>query len=356
MSSGINSIAVSQKMRTDIVRRVLTAPGEIPVHDREKGAEILIGMLLGKTGSDSMFPNTSFISSHKAWRYLRSKAEESDVMFSLVFEELFPLVVSAGPDMGASIFSSEERIKGYSELMDLLESIYPGQNFEDSSYSIYAAMSASRERIGRVMRRKEVLRWIAEIMMHCESEMIDSDKKTVPTKRDAVILADASGAMFGEPEIITKAVALSVAKRLMSGGRNVHVKIISRDGMVSFDFRSGKDFAEDFVNLITYSFGTDANIGFSEMFVPALALMKQGLWNGCDLIMISNGVGVRNNIRLAREWETYRRSGGIRTFSVSAGSDGVRGLTELSDSIYVMNDASITEKKGEYSRLISDLG
>ena len=354
MSFDIDDVAVSHKMRTDAVRRVLVTPAEASADDREKGAEVLIRMLLGRTVSDGRFPNASVISSHKSWRYLRSKAKENDVMFSLVFEELFPVVVSSVADADARIFSAEERIEEYSELMDLLESIYPGRNFEDSSYAVYSALSASRERIERVMRRKEVLRWIAEIIRHFESETIDSDKISSTSQRDAVVLADASESMFGEPEIITKAMILSISKRLMSDNRNVYIKIMSQDGLVSIDLSAGKDNAEDFVNLITYSFGTGT--GFDEMFGPALVSMKQGLWNGCDLIMISNGIGVRNSIRLAREWETYRKFGDIRTFSLSAGTDGVKGLTELSDNIYVMNDTTITGKRGEYSRLISDLG
>lgn len=366
MSPGVSEITASQKMHLDGVRRAIVTPNVVPMDAREKTARLLVELLQDDASSikiDGYNVVSEIVSKLKIigdWQYLRSEAKENDVVFAVIFDEMFSMMLNAMNDGNSQNIPDEmlqirSRIEGYAEVMDVLESIYPGSNFDDSSETIYEMLFSDPEKTKDILRKKEILKWMSEIMRHSEYELMstDKDQKHV-SKRPVVILADTSKSMFGEPEVIAKAVMLAITKRMLSQKRDVDIMFINSDGKVTLNLDSEKEIEGDFMKLISYSFGNDD--GFTSMITAALDAMKQGFWKDKDVIMISKGEGVVNGMTLAREWETYKAFNNVRTVSIAAACESVKGLTELSDQVFVMNDRTIMKSEGQYAKLIQYLG
>ncbi len=171
-------------------------------------------------------------------------------------------------------------------------------------------------------------------------------------KGPVVALVDTSGSMFGEPEVIAKAVVLAMVRRMIPEGRDVKVILFSVS-TTEITLTDRKRMGKEFLDFLSYTFGggTDFNIALRE----GLRSLREGEWQGADLMFVSDGYSVLNDPAHMDEWSVLKSANDVRVFSIIINNDDAGGLAEISDHVYVLDEETIQEKGGEYGRLIDDL-
>ena len=171
-------------------------------------------------------------------------------------------------------------------------------------------------------------------------------------KGPVVMLVDTSGSMYGEPELIAKAVSLTIAKRMIPEKRDVKVILFSTR-TTEISLTSKEKMGKEFLEFLSYTFGggTDFNIALRE----GVRALREKEWQGADLMFISDGHSIVSDPSISSEWEVLKEMNDARVFSIIINNDDAGGLEELSDSIYIMNNETIWGQGGSYKGLFSDL-
>jgi len=171
-------------------------------------------------------------------------------------------------------------------------------------------------------------------------------------KGPVVLLVDTSGSMYGEPELIAKAVSLSIARRMIPEKRDVKVILFSTR-TTEISLTSKEKMGREFLEFLSYTFGggTDFNIALRE----GVRALREKEWEGADLMFVSDGHSIVSDPSITAEWDLLKEMNNARVFSVIINNDDAGGLEELSDSIYIMNSETIWERGGNYAGLFTDL-
>ena len=171
-------------------------------------------------------------------------------------------------------------------------------------------------------------------------------------KGPVVMLVDTSGSMYGEPELIAKAVSLTVAKRMIPEKRDVRVILFSTS-TAEISLTSKEKMGREFLEFLSYTFGggTDFNLALRE----GMRALREKEWEGADLMFISDGHSIISDHMITEEWNLLKEMNDARVFSVIINNDDAGGLEELSDSIYIMNRETMQERGGGYMNMFSDL-
>lgn len=171
-------------------------------------------------------------------------------------------------------------------------------------------------------------------------------------KGPVIAMVDTSGSMFGEPEIIAKAVILAVVRRMIHEGRDVKVILFSTT-TTEIALTDRKKMGKEFLDFLSYTFGggTDFNVALRD----GLRSLREGEWQGADLMFISDGYSVLNDPAYMEEWHVLKSANDVRVFTIIINNDNAGGLREISDHVYIMEEEAIGSHGGEYARLIGDL-
>ena len=171
-------------------------------------------------------------------------------------------------------------------------------------------------------------------------------------KGPVVMLVDTSGSMYGEPELIAKAVSLTVARRMIPEKRDVKVILFSTR-TTEISLTSKEKMGKEFLEFLSYTFGggTDFNIALRE----GVRALREREWDGADLLFISDGHSVVSDPVITAEWGMLKEMNDARVFSVIINNDDAGGLEELSDSVYIMNGSTMQEHGGDYVGMFRDL-
>lgn len=171
-------------------------------------------------------------------------------------------------------------------------------------------------------------------------------------KGPVVALVDTSGSMFGEPEVIAKAVVLAITRRMIPEKREVKVILFSTD-TTEITLTEKKSMGKEFLNFLSYSFGggTDFNVALRE----GIRSLREGVWQGADLMFVSDGYSVVNNPVFMREWNDLKAANDARVYSIIINNKDAGGLEEISDHVYILDEEALWGKGGEYVRMIKDI-
>jgi uncharacterized protein with von Willebrand factor type A (vWA) domain len=171
-------------------------------------------------------------------------------------------------------------------------------------------------------------------------------------KGPVVMLVDTSGSMYGEPELIAKAVSLMIARRMIPEKRDVKVILFSTR-TTEISLTSKEKMGREFLEFLSYTFGggTDFNIALHE----GLRSLREKEWEGADLLFISDGHSTVSDPVITNEWNLLKNMNDVRVFSVIINNDDAGGLDELSDSVYIMNNETIWERGGGYADMFRNL-
>jgi len=171
-------------------------------------------------------------------------------------------------------------------------------------------------------------------------------------KGPVVMLVDTSGSMYGEPELIAKAVSLTVARRMIPEKRDVKVILFSTQ-TTEISLTSKEKMGKEFLNFLSYTFGggTDFNIALRE----GVRALREREWQGADLLFVSDGHSIVSDPVITAEWGLLKDMNNARVFSIIVNNDDAGGLEELSDSVHIMNSETIWEKGGDYAGLFMDI-
>jgi uncharacterized protein with von Willebrand factor type A (vWA) domain len=171
-------------------------------------------------------------------------------------------------------------------------------------------------------------------------------------KGPVVMLVDTSGSMYGEPELIAKAVSLTIARRMIPEKRDVKVILFSTR-TTEISLTSKEKMGKEFLDFLSYTFGggTDFNIALHE----GLKALREREWEGADLLFISDGHSTVSDPVITAEWNILKEMNDARVFSVIINNDDAGGLDELSDSVYIMDNETIWDKGGNYTDMFRSL-
>lgn len=346
------SIVVDHRVHSDIIRRSMTGPSGYSMEDREAIAKAVISDMLGYDSNATGQPCTelNILRDSDDWTYLRDVSNTNGTLFSFIAASVISDIVRNGDNALSALRADVEAV---TETVGILESVFPGDDFERYVDEIFSELLFDRFRYAELIEKRDILGWIGETVRFLESDLHGAEGVRSNNHRNVRILIDTSKPMFGEPEVISKALMLSLSKRMLSENRNVHVTYYADEKETTFELNDKKGFTQWFLGILTYRFRSSSDMNM--LLDNAVAHMRQNDWKGSDVIMISKGLGVRNSMRFTGDWSTFRMFNDIRTFSLAAGAVDVKGLTELSDRIYAMNSKGITEKSGEYARFIADM-
>lgn len=171
-------------------------------------------------------------------------------------------------------------------------------------------------------------------------------------KGPVVALVDTSGSMQGEPEVIAKAAVLAVTRTMIPEGRDVKVILFSTD-TTEISLSDQEKMGREFLDFLSYTFGggTDFNLALRE----GARSLRDGVWEGADLLFISDGHSVVNNPALLAEWNELKELNDARVYSIIVNNKDAGGLEDISDHVYILDEEALWERGGEYVRLIGDL-
>ncbi|MCL2786868.1 MAG: VWA domain-containing protein, partial [Methanomassiliicoccaceae archaeon] len=168
-------------------------------------------------------------------------------------------------------------------------------------------------------------------------------------KGPVVMLVDTSGSMYGEPELMAKAVSLTIARRMIPEKRDVKVILFSTR-TTEISLTSKEKMGAEFLEFLSYTFGggTDFNLALRE----GVRALREKEWRGADLLFISDGHSIVSDPVITAEWDMLKEMNDARVFSIIINNDDAGGLEELSDSVYMMNNADLG---GDYLGIFRDI-
>ena len=154
-------------------------------------------------------------------------------------------------------------------------------------------------------------------------------------KRGPVIACiDTSGSMEGDPEMLAKALVLSVCRSLLPQGRTVHLLLFGGQGeQTEIRVKKGVGGLEALLAFLGRGFhgGTD----FDGPLLRALELLEERDLQRADILVVTDGL-CRAGSALPPAVESARVNRGVRVWSVVLGREDVRGVAPFSDRVWTL--------------------
>ncbi len=157
-----------------------------------------------------------------------------------------------------------------------------------------------------------------------------------PKKKGPVIaLIDASGSMYGEPEILAKAFILMLAKRMEREGRNIKVILFAAsDWKLEIDLADKKKVAKNLLDLMVRHF--EGYTDFNSALRVGLENVKGKEWHAADVILFTDGESNLNNVGLINEWNDFKLRTSSKIYTLIVNNDTAGGLEQVSDKIWTL--------------------
>lgn len=146
-----------------------------------------------------------------------------------------------------------------------------------------------------------------------------------------VACIDTSGSMSGAPEIMAKALVLSILQRALKQGRRVHLMMFGGPGeFTDLEIYRGSRVLHAVLDFLSMSFhaGTD----FDGPLLRALQLIRSPEYRRADVLVVTDGL-CRASRGVCREVEAARVTQEFRIVSVVFGGD-VSGVKAFSDKLW----------------------
>jgi uncharacterized protein with von Willebrand factor type A (vWA) domain len=350
------ALSIEHIVNSEEISGILITPCMIPFEMRRDIAICLASHLLSADGHDGNGPDiVKRIVSSKEWAHMKDIVRKSDLMPKLILKTvLTSLFASSGKNdnedaVSKVMRSSWDHVSLMARTMDIIASLSSVSGFSYSVRDAHRELITNIPRYRNLLERNDDLEQVAEIMKFMGSEMIGHVfHGDLNVKRDVLMIIDTSKSMYGEPDLIAKALALSVTKQMTRHKGNVNVSLFS-SGLPFLSLSDGRDM----MDMISFAAGN------GEQFTGALKLllerMKQNAISDIDIILVSKGAEVISDPNFTRDWESFRKSRNIRVITAVASGDNARALTELSDHVTIFNDHTIRSKGTEFVKLINAL-
>jgi uncharacterized protein with von Willebrand factor type A (vWA) domain len=163
---------------------------------------------------------------------------------------------------------------------------------------------------------------------------LDDPDDPLPKKKGPVIaLIDASGSMFGEPEILAKAFILMLAKRMEREGRDIKVILFAAsDWKLEIDLADKKRVAKNLLDLMVRHF--EGYTDFNSALRVGLENVKGKEWHAADVILFTDGESNLNNEDLINEWNDFKLRTSSKIYTLIVNNDTAGGLEQVSDKIW----------------------
>lgn len=178
-----------------------------------------------------------------------------------------------------------------------------------------------------------------------------------PTKKrkgPVIALVDTSGSMHGAPEIVAKAVILSITKKMLKEKRDVKVILFSsKDQTSEIELTDTKKMSTEFLDFLSYSFGGGTD--FNTALDAGLKSLRENKWVNADLLFITDGLSVLSDEKIIQEWNVLKSQNDARIFTIVAGNDSAGGLEKISDytsTLSKTNEWNINSSPSNIIRLI----
>jgi len=154
-------------------------------------------------------------------------------------------------------------------------------------------------------------------------------------KRGPIIACiDTSASMEGEPELLAKALVLSVCRRALPQGRVVHLLLFGGPGeRLEIRLQRGRRGLEGLLDFLERAFhgGTD----FDGPLVRALELLEERDLLRADILVVTDGLG-RAAPDIVDRVNTAREARGVRVWSTVIGREDVRSVAPFSDQVQTL--------------------
>ncbi len=175
-----------------------------------------------------------------------------------------------------------------------------------------------------------------------------------PTKKrkgPVIALVDTSGSMHGAPEIVAKAVILSITKKMLKEKRDVKVILFSsKDQTSEIDLTDTKKMSTEFLNFLSYSFGGGTD--FNTALDAALKSLRENKWINGDLLFITDGLSALSDEKIIQEWNALKGQNDTRVFTIVVGNNSAGGLERISDFTSILSRTSEWDINSSPSNII----
>lgn len=180
-----------------------------------------------------------------------------------------------------------------------------------------------------------------------------------PKKRKrgpVVALVDTSGSMHGEPEILAKALVLSIVRIMLKKDRDVKVILFSSTNQThEIELTSKTKMASEFLNFMSMSFGGGTD--FNTALASGINVMEEKKWKSADLLFITDGLSQISEEALIQKWNKLKNENDARIFTIIIGNNTAGGLEKMSDQTYILangDDWKISESPTNIIKVISN--
>ena len=154
-------------------------------------------------------------------------------------------------------------------------------------------------------------------------------------KGPVIALIDASGSMFGEPEILAKAFILMLAKRMEREGRDIKVILFAAsDWKMEINLVDKRKVAKNLLDLMTRHF--EGYTDFNSALRVGLENVKGKEWHAADVILFTDGESNLSNEKLIDEWNEFKFRTKSKIYTLIVNNDTAGGLEQVSDKIWTL--------------------
>ena len=334
LSSYLNDDAMAQAavnhiISSDGIRRILVIPNKITREVRERIAASLASDLFGIECDAHTSDIADTVRSSAEWAQMKNLSEKNDLMPKLILRTVLSELFT---DVQNALKKSWERISSIVKTMDIVSSLSPNSGFRYSVRDAYIELITD----GCLTDRNDDLRSLAEM-----KRLMISGAAKRRYGRNVLMVVDTSNSMYGEPELIAKALILSFTQ-MAHHKCDVNVMLHSSDLPVLLP-SDGKDM----IRFLSFKAGDGEHFGGALKIL--LEMMRMNDISDTDLILVSKGAGILSNPSFTSDWETYRQNNGIRVITAVAGGNSACALTELSDHVVILSGDTM---RTEFAKLL----
>lgn len=175
-------------------------------------------------------------------------------------------------------------------------------------------------------------------------------------KRGPVVaLVDTSGSMHGKPEILAKAMILSIVRIMLKKEREVKVILFSSiDQTYEIELTNKTKMANEFLNFINCSFGGGTD--FNTALKAGVKSLEEKKWESADILFLTDGLSQVTDQDLINKWNDIKGKTDARIFTIIFGNDTAGGFEKISEQVYIFancEDWNVTDSPSNMIKLIS---
>lgn len=175
-------------------------------------------------------------------------------------------------------------------------------------------------------------------------------------KRGPVVaLVDTSGSMHGEPELLAKAMILSIVRIMLKKEREVKVILFSSiDQTYEIELTNKTKMSNEFLSFINCSFGGGTD--FNTALKAGVKSLEEKKWEGADILFLTDGLSEVTDQALLSKWNDVKGKNDARIFTIIFGNDTAGGIEKISEHVYIFancEDWNISDSPSNMIKLIS---